>query len=124
MKVFISNVQSYVTTIIVDGIPKRIAFEAKGKPYFHGEFITYDEKLANALTHHPQYGEVFSLQGEDKKVEEEKRTYNAVYDEVKKTQEAVQVLMDKYNLKKEGLRSKNDVLQAADELNISFPNLK
>ena len=98
-------------------------FVSKGRPFHYGYFVTNDKELIEALKKHPNYGKIFQLQDEEEKEETPKREYAAVYENVKRTQEANKILMENYDISKEKLQSKADALKIADELNISFPNL-
>jgi hypothetical protein len=63
------------------------------------------------------------LQEEKKEEPKVERVYNKVYADVKRTQEANKILVEEYGFEKEQLKSKADALNAADKLNIHFPNL-
>ncbi len=123
MKMFISSILNYSLSILVDGAVRRVMFTNKGKPFNYGYYVTSDERLIDALKQHPNYNKVFSLREEDKRSEEPKKEYAAVYENVKRTQEANKILEDIYNVPKSSLKSKEDALKAAEDLNISFPNL-
>jgi hypothetical protein len=123
MKMFISSILNYSLSIVVNGATRRVRFVSKGRPFHYGYFVTADEELIEALKKHPNYGVLFSLKEEDNVEETPQREYAAVYENVKRTQEANKILVDEYNVPKENLKSKEDALKVADELNISFPNL-
>ena len=123
MKMFISSILNYSLSIVVNGATRRVRFVSKGRPFHYGYFVTADKELIEALKKHPNYGVLFSLKEEDDVEETPQREYVAVYENVKRTQEANKILVEKYNVPKENLKSKEDALKVADELNISFPNL-
>lgn len=123
MKMFISSILNYSLSIVVNGATRRVRFVSKGRPFHYGYFVTADEELVEALKKHPNYGVLFSLKEEDNVQETPQREYAAVYENVKRTQEANKILVDEYNVPKEKLKSKEDAFKVADELNISFPNL-
>ena len=123
MTIFISKIQQYSTCIVMDGATYRIEFTAKGKPYLYGYYVCHNDKLADALKKHPMYGEIFEAQEEQKQVES-KKEYKAVYEDVTRTQAANKILVETYGVDKDKLKSKDDALRIADELLVSFPNLK
>ena len=123
MTTFISKIQQYSTCIVMDGATYRIEFTAKGRPYLYGYYVCHNDKLAEALKKHPAYGTIFKEQEEEKSVES-KKEYKAVYEEVTRTQAANKILAEEYGINKDRLKSKEDALRIAGELNISFPNLK
>jgi hypothetical protein len=123
MKMFISSILNYSLSIVVNGATRRVRFVSKGRPYHYGYFVTADNELIEALKKHPNYGVLFSLKEEDNVKEAPQREYAAVYENVKRTQEANKILVEEYGLDKEQLKSKADALAAADKLNIHFPNL-
>ena len=123
MRIFISKIQQYSTCIVMDGATYRIEFTAKGRPYLYGYYVCHNDKLADALKKHPKYGEIFEAQEEQKQVES-KKEYKAVYEDVTRTQAANKILVETYGVDKDKLKSKDDALRIADELLVSFPNLK
>jgi hypothetical protein len=123
MKMFISSILNYSLSIVVNGATRRVRFVSKGRPFHYGYFVTADNELIEALKKHPNYGVLFSLKEEDNVEETPQREYAAVYENVKRTQEANKILVEEYEVPKENLKSKEDALKVADELNISFPNL-
>lgn len=123
MKMFISSILNYSLSIVVNGATRRVRFVSKGRPFHYGYFVTADKELIEALKKHPNYGVLFSLKEEDNVEETPQREYAAVYENVKRTQEANKILVEEYDVPKENLKSKEDALKVADELNISFPNL-
>ena len=123
MTIFISNILSYSTCMVVDGATYHISFVNRGRPYNFGYYVCTNDKLAAALKHHPEYGKIFYAQEEEQEAVVEERVYNKVYEDVKRTQEANKILVEEYGLEKDQLKSKADALAAADKLNISFPNL-
>jgi hypothetical protein len=120
---FISSILNYSLSIVVNGATRRVRFVSKGRPFHYGYFVTSDKELIEALKKHPNYGVLFSLKEEDNVEETPQREYAAVYENVKRTQEANKILVEEYDVPKENLKSKEDALKVADELNISFPNL-
>lgn len=100
-----------------------ISFTPKGAPDFYGYYYTSDEAEIQALREHPYFGSIITLPEEEEEVVEPKKEYKATYEEVKRTQDANKVLIEKYGIAKEQLKSKADAVRIAEELNISFPNL-
>lgn len=123
MTIFISKIQQYSTCIILDGSTYRIEFTAKGRPYHYGYYVCKSDKLAEALKKHPAYGDIFKEQVEEEN-EELKKEYKAVYEDVTRTQSANKILVETYGIDKDKLKSKEDALRIAEELLVSFPNLK
>lgn len=123
MVTFISNILNYSTSMKIDGATRYISFINRGKPYNYGYFNCYDDKLADALKKHPDYNRVFHIKEEEEKPIVEEVEYDAVYEDIKRTQEANKLLVEKYNVNKESLKSKANALETAKKLNISFPNL-
>jgi len=128
MKVYKSNLRSYGFCVKVNGVRKRIHFEDLGDPYFYGVFRCFDNKLAEAIEKYPTFGKTFFLMEDDcaKKTESaevEEPKFAAVYEDVKRTQEANKILVNEYGIEKSQLSSKEDALRIAKELNINFPNL-
>lgn len=123
MKYFISKVLRYSTSVIVDGASCRVQFLYKGRPFQYGYYACTNDKIAEALKKHPSYGKTFFLKDEEEPVKEAKE-YNATYEEVSRTQSANKILVEVYGIDKDRLKSKEDALKVAEELNISFPNLK
>lgn len=123
MTIFISSILNYSTSMVVDGATYHISFTNRGKPYNYGYYVCSNDRLAEALQKHPDYGKYFRLQDEQKEEPKVERVYNKVYADVKRTQEANKILVEEYGFEKEQLKSKADALNAADKLNIHFPNL-
>lgn len=123
MRMFISSILNYSLSIVVNGATRRVRFVSKGRPFHYGYFVTADAELIEALKKHPNYGKIFTLKEEDHAEEQPQREYAAVYENVKRTQEANKILVETYEVPKENLKSKEDALKVAEELNISFPNL-
>ena len=105
-----------------------VTFHDTGERNNTCEFRTSSEALQNALEHSPSFNRSFFLhmeQKEETEVSAKKQVhkYDAEYPEVKKIQDAIKVLTEKYGVVDEQFGSKKDVLRKASELNISFPNL-
>lgn len=125
MIVFKSKIRNYSTFVKVDGATRRISFRDRGLLDSFGYYICTSDAVASALRKHPAYGDIILCADEDKPAEEAPaRVYDAVYPDVRRTQEANTVLQETYGVDKELLKSKADALKKADELNIAFPNLK
>ena len=89
--------------------------------------MTENAELQRAIEHHIDFGKIIFLQNQEKAPvetkEETKRQYAATYPKVTTIQGACRILVEKYNIPEETINSKADVLNAANELNISFPKL-
>ncbi len=125
MFTFVSSLPHYTTFIRIVDITKKISFTRAGYgQYTYGLFRTADPVLAEALKKHPAYGSIFKLEESDEQQPKEEKQYVAVYPKVEKAQEANKILREQYNYPADKLKSKSAALQAAEELNISFPNLR
>ena len=108
----------------VNGAIRDFKFVPRQAPYDNGMLVVADANLANAIRKHPYFGKVITEVGEPTEEHVEvKHEYAAVYPDVTKTQEAKDILLNVYHQDIEGIRSKAAALKAAEELNISFPNL-
>lgn len=127
MKKYISNGRDYVLFLTVDGKPYTVRFRDMGAYENCGVFVTNDKSVAEALEHHPRFGDYFHLaEGEIKDEKDEPikvHQFDASYPFVKRTQEAIKMLVTKHGVKSGTLNNKADVIAKAEELNISFPNL-
>lgn len=125
MKRYYSIGRSYVATVKVNGVSRFVKFKDMGQYMNRGVFVTNDEELAKALEASVRFNECFFLDGgEIDKVEEVKppRVYDYTYP-VKRTQDAIRILIEEHGVKQGTIKNKAGVLEKADELNISFPNL-
>lgn len=124
MAIFLSSIPSLSTSMRVDGAIYRIRFIPRDKPYSNGIFAVSDKSLIAAIRKHPYFGTVITEQYEPAAATiEEPKTYTATYPEVTKSQEAKDILVSKYNAAADTLTNKAAIRNAAEELNISFPNL-
>lgn len=125
MTTFHSLIPNLLVPIKVDGHVRYLKFVPKGRPYKYGYLYLGDEKEIAALKNHPDFGSIITIAHEDNtpQVEQEVKEYAKVYPDVTKTQEAKQILKDEYDYPIETITSKAAAKAAAEELNISFPNL-
>lgn len=100
-----------------------VTFRDKGAAYGYGVYVCTDPKIAACIEAHPDYGSIITKEETEEVVEKVETEYKAVYPDAKRTQEANRILVNEYGYDKEKLKSKEDALKAAEELNISFPNL-
>lgn len=122
MTIFNSSIRCYSTSVLVDGTTRYVHFTDRGRPFSSGYYVCKEEALAEALKKHPEFGHIITIQKKETASVVEKK-YEEVYNEVKRTQEANKILVEKYGVNKETLKGKQDALNAAESLNISFPNL-
>lgn len=111
----------------IDGAVYGIRFVSRDKPYNNGMFAVSDTKLVRAIRKHPYFGNVITELHEETAApatSENKKAYVATFPDVTKSQEAKEILVSKYNVSAETLTNKAAVKNAAEELNISFPNLQ
>jgi hypothetical protein len=124
MAIFYSTIPNLSTFTQVDGVKYRIKFIPRSKPYNNGILATSDKDLIAAIRKHPYFGTVFTELKEDIPAPaEEKKEYSAIYEDVTKSQEARELLVNKYGVNADTLKNKAAIKQAAEELNILFPNL-
>ncbi len=124
MAIFLSSIPNLSTSMRVNGAIYRIRFVPRDKPYYNGIFAVSDPLLVAAIRRHPHFGTVITEQVEPSDTPtEEPKTYAAAYPEVTKSQDAKDILVSKYHAAADSLKSKEAIRQAAEELNISFPNL-
>lgn len=125
MKIYKCDFRGYAFTVRPEGGSRtRVVFEDTGAPYYYGRYYCTDEKVAKAIEAREEFGNTIHILEEDTPVETEKpHEYEAVYDAVKRTQEANKILVAEYGIDKDKLTSKEDALRYAKELNIYFPNL-
>lgn len=124
MAVFLSTIPNLSTSMRVNGAIYRIRFVPRDKPYNNGILATGDTSLIAAIRKHPYYGTILTELKEDIPTPTEKpKVYAATYPDVTKSQDAKDILVSHYNATADSLTSKAAIRQAAEELNISFPNL-
>lgn len=111
----------------VKGAVYRIQFVPRDKPYNNGIFAVSDAVLVNAIRKHPYFGNVITELHEETvtpSTSENKEAYVATYPDVTKSQGAKEILVNKYSVSEDTLTSKDAIKDAAEKLNISFPNLQ
>lgn len=127
-----SKCQSLNIAVRVDDITVRIQFTPKGTPYMYGYYYCKDDKVFEAIKATPEYksGMIYpetdpnAPQTESKKETTPTREYAATFPGIKRTQEAKKILVEQYHIAAESITKKEDAINAADKLNISFPDLK
>lgn len=113
-----------VTYVLVNGRIVTIKFTERTQSDSYGFYFTTSEAVAKAIKKHPDYGKSFEEVPSIAKPKVEKVVKpDAVYEEVKTTQQAQKILVDKYGIDGSLINSKTDAKRYAKELNISFPNL-
>lgn len=127
MKTYIAAGREYIVFVKVLGKNRMISFRELSEPNCHRcSYTTNSPIIAEALEAHSDFNKFFWLvEGEIEKEEEAPapRVYDKVYDQIHRTQDAKKILEEEYNILRETVKGKADVLAIADELNISFPNL-
>jgi len=124
-KRYVSNDRHYCLNIALDGHPYQIRFRDVGNDRRYGIYSTNSPAVADALEKDGNFGKYFFLEGGciTEKVEEVKpRVYDQTYP-VKRTQDAIKILVEIYGVDETTIKKKSQVLEKADELNISFPEL-
>lgn len=126
MAIFHSNIKALSLTMKIDGHIRYFHFTAKDAPFTYGYLYVYNPREVAALKKHPKYGQVFWIDQEDEVIEvvETPKVQLKEYPDIRKTQDAKEILKNEYNYPTENIRSKVQALEAAKELNISFPNLQ
>ncbi len=121
MKIYQTRLGNLCTTVVVDGLPRRVQFVAHdGRT---GIFSTPDESLQKALEQSAGYGTRFILfdvtSGEPEVI-----TYTVV-DEVETWQDARDYLRGApYNLTDKEVATSVAIERAAERLHLVFPQLK
>ena len=124
MKTYFSKGRNYIANVNVNGKPVFVKFRDMGQYLNRGVFSTNDPDLAKALESSPRFNECFFLDGGKIEVIEETkpRKYDYTY-QVKRTQDAIRILVECHNIEQGTIKTRQEVLEKADELNIAFPNL-
>lgn len=109
----------------IGGHTRYFNFTAKGSPYTYGYLYVSKPDEVAALKKHPYFGSIITIVNDDTPAPAEKsKKYEAVYPEVTKSQEAIAILAEKHGVTDAaGLKTKAAIKDAAEKLNISFPNL-
>lgn len=110
----------------VKGTVYRVKFVPREKPYNDvGTLAVGDPVLANAIRKHPYFGDVITELQEETPVQEQpqKKEYAASYPGVTSPQQAKDILVEKHGADAT-IKGKAAVKEAADKLNIEFPDLK
>lgn len=125
MAIFLSTIPNLSTSIRVNGAIYRIKFIPRDKPYSNGLFAVSEQDVVNAIRRHPYFGNVITEMVEEGStpVEIKKKEFSATYPEITKSQDAKEILVNKYKVNNDILINKATIKKAADELNIDFPNL-
>lgn len=124
MTVFRTKQSNLVTYVLANGRLVTIEFTERSQSDAYGFYYCQNAAVAKALRKHPDYGKVFEEHQTESKPKAAKPVKpKAVYDDVKNTQQATQILVEKYGIDKDAINSKADAQRYAKDLNISFPNL-
>lgn len=106
---------------------RSVHFTDMGTTSKEGVFSTDSEALASAMLKSKQCGRLYYL-ASGKKKESAPDSPNvepiATYPEVKRVQDAIKILVEKYEIEEDTISNKSDVKRIARSLNISFPGLK
>lgn len=106
---------------------KSVHFTDMGTTSKEGVFSTDSEALANAMLKSKQSGRLYYLASGEKKEsapDAPKVEPVATYPEVKRVQDAIKILVEKYEIEEDTISNKSDVKRIAHSLNISFPSLR
>jgi|GEM_PF-756111 len=122
---------SLSTTIMVDGVPHSIEFRnGITRPFVrNGKFTTDDVKLQKAIEEDVSYGRQFVLitpvGNSPAKPVDTGEVFDPIENDSDSIQKAKRFLVEKYpnKVKISQLTNKEKVLEAAKNLNISFPKL-
>ncbi len=126
MAIFYSKIPGLSTSMRINGAIYRIKFVPRDKPYNDvGLLAIGDPVLANAIRKHPYFGTVITELEEPakKQAAAKEKEYAAVYPDVTGSQQAIAILVEKYDMDASILKGKAAIKEAAEKLNISFPNL-
>lgn len=124
MAIFYSSIPNLSTSMRVNGAIYRIRFVPRDRPYTNGIYAVSDKSLVAAIRKHPYFGTIITEKFEETTTKaDEPKTYTATYPDVKKSQDAKDILVAKYNVDADKLTSKAAIKEAAEKLNILFPNL-
>ena len=125
MAVFHSVIPSLSTQVYVRGKARIITFTPKGRPYSHGYLYCSDRDTVAAIKKHPYFGKYITLEQDDVPVVDTKKETPSkkAYPDVRKTQDAKEILQAEYGYAADDIKSKAAALAAAEQVGISFPNL-
>jgi len=125
MKVYRSVYYNHLTYIKVDGKPFKIVFGGgmiiDGK-MINGTFSTNDENIQKAIENDPRFGSIFNLvetYDENKVEDSQKEIVSGITD----IQSAREYLIGK-GVDHQELNNPKNILKKAEELNLSFPDMK
>ncbi|MBO7234105.1 MAG: hypothetical protein J6V13_03855 [Paludibacteraceae bacterium] len=122
--IFTAYPKRYSYDVNVKGRSVNIRFRDRGSIYKTGIYTTTDSEIATAIRKSDVFGTVVHEEVDRIVVDyKPKVDYVAEYAEVTRTQDANKILVEKYGVDKSTLRSRQDALRKAEELNINFPNL-
>lgn len=126
-KTYKSPYQLYTTFLLVNGRIQRIQFSDMSADY--STYTTSNESVQKALESNSDFGRYYTLyktQDEPKHSETEPiplHLYEKEFPDVRKVNEAVDILVNSYGIERSSLNSSADVRRAASQININFPNL-
>lgn len=124
MAIFYSKIPGLSTSMRIKGSVYRIKFVPRDKPYNDvGLLAVGDPVLANAIRKHPYFGTVITEMEEPKQEQAVKKEYVASYPGVTSPQQAKDILVEKHGADAT-IKGKAAVKEAAEKLNVEFPNLK
>jgi len=137
-KTYKSSSRNLVLFLTVRGRVRCIRFSDMGATYKYSLFTTDDAKTQEALENSKKFNKEFFLlksseqekkptigeEGPETVAQQPKRKIEASYPKVKRVQEAVAILEEKYGVEPGTLSKKADVLRVANQYNIEFPDLK
>lgn len=126
MAIFYSKIPGLSTSMRIDGAVYRIKFVPREKPFNDtGLLAIGDPVVVKAIRKHPYFGTVITELEEPSQKQEtvKKREYAAVYPDVKGSQQAIAILVENHGVDASTLKGKAAIKEAAEKLNVSFPNL-
>lgn len=123
---FKSTVKSYTVFVTLDdNTSRKVSFSQFSNMQNYGMYYCHNDKIAEGIRKLPTFGSIITeIEEKAKDVQASNvRQYQATYPDVRRTQEANKVLVNKYGVDETTLRTKADAVAAAEKLNICFPNL-
>ncbi len=118
-KVYKANNNLTVPIVVGGKIIKYVSFTDENKT-----FITIDEVEQTALESLGSFGTLYKLVEETVYIPEDVKRELSIYEEVTSLSEAKDVLRTDFDISHQQLRTPASIMAKAEELKISFPNLK
>lgn len=118
-KVYKSNNNLTVPIVVGGKIIRYVSFTDENKT-----FVTSDEVEQTALESLESFGTLYKLVEETVCIPEDVKRELSIYEEVTSLSEAKDVLRTDFDISHQQLRTPASIMAKAEELKISFPNLK